>query len=105
MMETDDKSKDAERKDDPIAETILSYLDALGPGKSASPMDIAKAIGEARAKPKDPPELWRRYMTSVKQQMIYLARSGRIDITRKGQKVDPNDFKGVVRLRLPDSDG
>jgi hypothetical protein len=104
MTETDENTKETERKDDPIAESILSYLAALGPGKSASPMDIAKVIGEARAKPKDPPELWRRYMTSVKQQMIFLARAGRIDITRKGEKVDPNDFKGVVRLRLPITD-
>ncbi len=104
MTETGENTKETERRDDPIAESILSFLAALGPDKSASPMDIAKSIGEARAKPKDPPELWRRYMTSVKQQMIHLARAGRIEITRKGQKVDPNDFKGVVRLRLPESD-
>ena len=104
MMENVENTQDTERKDDPIAESILSYLTALGPGKSASPMDIAKAVGEARAKPKDPPEFWRRYMTSVKQQMIHLARAGRVEITRKGQKVDPNDFKGVARLRLPEAD-
>ena len=61
----------------------------------------ARAFAASRAKPKDPPDLWRRYLKAVKQQMVHLARAGRIEITRKGQPVDPNDFKGVVRLRLP----
>jgi hypothetical protein len=39
-------------------------------------------------------------MNAVKQQMVYLARAGQIEITRKGKPVDPNNFKGVVRLRL-----
>ena len=86
---------------DPIVEAIFDALHGLAPGKSASPMDIARGFAASRAKPKDPPDLWRRYLKAVKQQMVHLARAGRIEITRKGQPVDPNDFKGVVRLRLP----
>jgi len=67
-------------------------------------MDVARAFADARAKPGDPPQLWRRYLPAVKQQMVHLARTGRIEILRKGQPVDPNDFKGVVRLRLPGRD-
>tara|TARA_Y100001934_G_scaffold55401_1_gene68366 strand:+ start:263 stop:559 length:297 start_codon:yes stop_codon:yes gene_type:complete len=93
--------KEKERNPDPIVDAIFDTLHALGPGKSASPMDIARAFAASRAKPKDPPDLWRRYLKAVKQQMVHLARTGRIEITRKGQPVDPNDFKGVVRLRLP----
>mmetsp|Transcript_37679 Transcript_37679/g.83912 ORF Transcript_37679/g.83912 Transcript_37679/m.83912 type:complete len:81 (-) Transcript_37679:173-415(-) len=29
-----------------------------------------------------------------------LAEEGRIEITQKGQAVDPNNFKGPIRLRL-----
>ncbi len=29
-----------------------------------------------------------------------LARAGTIDITQKGQRVDPDGFKGPIRLRL-----
>ena len=47
------------------------------------------------------PELWRRYMNAVRQQATHLARQGRLEILRKGQPVDPKNFKGVVRLRLP----
>ncbi|MEP5699177.1 MAG: DUF3253 domain-containing protein [Sneathiella sp.] len=30
-----------------------------------------------------------------------LARTGRIEIMRKGKVADPNDFKGLYKLRLP----
>jgi hypothetical protein len=39
-------------------------------------------------------------MNPVKQQMLHLARAGQIEITRKGVVVDPEDFRGVVRMRL-----
>jgi hypothetical protein len=28
-------------------------------------------------------------------------RQGKLTITKKGKAVDPNSFKGVIRLRLP----
>lgn len=86
---------------DPVVVAILETLEALPPGGSASPMDVARAFAASRAKPGDPPDAWRRYMNAVKQQMVHLARTGRIEIVRKGKPVDPDDFKGVVRLRLP----
>ena len=89
--------------DDPVAETILETLSALAPGASISLMDAAKAVADQRRRPTDGPELWRRYMNAVRQQATHLARQGRIEITRKGQPVDPKNFKGVVRLRLPAS--
>lgn len=100
MTETDKKKP--KPPPDPIVKAIIDTLKGLPPGKTASPMDIARQFGEARAKPSDPPESWRRYMNAVKQQMVHLARAGRIEILRKGEPVDPNDFKGVVRLRMPE---
>jgi hypothetical protein len=87
--------------DDPVAETILSILAGLATGASVSLMDAAKAVADSRRKPADGPELWRRYMNAVRQQATHLARQGRIEIVRKGEPVDPKNFKGVVRLRLP----
>ena len=75
--------KEKEQIPDPIVDAIFDTLHALGPGKSASPMDIARAFAASRAKPKDPPDLWRRYLKAVKQQMVHLARVGRIEITHK----------------------
>lgn len=87
--------------DDPVAETILATLAGLSTGASISLMDAAKAVAERRRRPADGPELWRRYMNAVRQQATHLARQGRIEILRKGEPVDPKNFKGVVRIRLP----
>jgi hypothetical protein len=87
--------------DDPVATAILETLSELAPGASISLMDAARVIADQRRRPADGPELWRRYMNAVRQQATHLARQGRIEITRKGQPVDPKNFKGVVRLRLP----
>ncbi|MGY8959912.1 MAG: DUF3253 domain-containing protein [Alphaproteobacteria bacterium] len=93
--------EEEEKRMDPVAEAILDQLASAGADKSLSPMDVAKTYAEIRRKPKDPPELWRRYLTAVKQQALGLARTGQIEITRKGEPVDLKDFKGVIRLRLP----
>ena len=90
--------KDVEEQTlDPIAEFILQTLEHE---VSAAPVDIARSLGEARRKPAEKPDAWRRFMNPVKQQMIYLARENRIEIIRKGEVVDPEEFRGVVRMRL-----
>ncbi|MDH5749743.1 MAG: DUF3253 domain-containing protein [Rhodospirillales bacterium] len=83
---------------DPVAVAILAALSETD--GSLSPQDIAKTIAQARSKPKDPPDVWKKYLQAVKQQMVHLARAGRIEILRKGKPADPENFKGVVRLRL-----
>lgn len=100
MTESSENEAAAPRAD-PVVQMIFAVLDDVAPGGSVSPMDIARAFAAARAKPSDPPDVWRRYLNAVKQQMVHLARAGRIEITRKGRPVDPDNFKGVVRLRLP----
>ena len=101
---TDKGTTATEPADDPVATIILGALAALDSGGSISVMDAARAVAEDRRRPSDGPELWRRYMTAVRQQATHLARQGRIEIIRKGKPVDPNNFKGVVRLRLPSSE-
>jgi hypothetical protein len=87
---------------DPVAAVILELLAAAKPGGSLSPEDVARAVADARRKPNDPTDLWRRYMPAVKQQAIHLARAGSIQVLRKGQPVeDPARVKGVIRYRLP----
>lgn len=94
-METPEGKSPA--KDDPVA---LAILGALANVSSLSFKDIAVHIAEHRRRPKDGPELWKRYLNAVKQQAVFLARQGRVEIIRKGEVADPNDFKGIVRLRL-----
>ncbi|MBB3066369.1 MULTISPECIES: DUF3253 domain-containing protein [Limibacillus] len=94
-----------EKQDDPVACTILSLLEAAAPGDSITPGDVARAFAEPRRRPKDRPDLWRRYLPAVGQQALHLAREGRIVILRKGKPANPNKpIKGLIRLTLPRPD-
>jgi len=97
MTDTTEQTAPPASKDDLIATFIL---DMLADGKSYTFKDIAMRIFDGRKRPKDRPDGWRRFMTAAKQQSVHLARQGRVDIVRKGQVADPNDFKGIVRVRL-----
>lgn len=89
-----------EKKLDPIADFILEGLANVADNDPISHERIAKAFWEFRRRPNDKPDEWRKYLNTVKQQAIFLARRGDIELTRRGEVVDPNDFKGLVRLRL-----
>ncbi|WP_142847830.1 DUF3253 domain-containing protein [Telmatospirillum sp. J64-1] len=94
-----DVSNDKDR-DDPVAQCIL---EAVAQKPDVSPEDVARIFAESKRRPNahQPRDAWRRYLMAVRQQAIHLARQGRIEITRRGETVDPDDFKGVIRLRLP----
>jgi Protein of unknown function (DUF3253) len=95
-QEQDDSRRDA------VAAAILAQLHAAGPGASLSPDDIARGFAESRRKKSDPPDLWRRYLTAVRQQALHLARDGKIVILRRGEPQDPQaPIKGLIRLALP----
>ncbi len=87
-----------EKKLDPIALVILAVLED---GEDHNPQEIAKMIADVKRKPKDPEDLWRRYLPAVKQQALFLARSKHIHWIRKGQIVeDYYEAKGLVKYRL-----
>ena len=81
---------------DPIETAIFEKLSAVDPrgdnGKSIEPSDVAKALQ---------PEQWQRMLPRVKATALGLMREGRLTITKKGKPVDPANFRGVIRLRLP----
>ena len=77
---------------DPIEVEIFNQLNAKAPGKSIEPADVAKVLQ---------PEQWQRMLGRVRAVAVGLAREGRLVITKKGKPVDPDQFKGVIRLRLP----
>ena len=77
---------------DPIEAAILNKLSAIGPGKSIEPAEVAKELQ---------PEQWQRMLPKVRAVALGLMRQGKLTITKKGKPVDPNAFKGVIRLRLP----
>ena len=75
---------------DPLAEAILKLTAERGADKSICPSEAARAVDA---------ENWRRLMPHVRAAAVHLARTGQIEITRKGKPVDPDAFKGVYRLR------
>lgn len=77
---------------DPIEMAIFALLTPLAAGKSISPEEAARAAD---------PEGWHRWLSRVRTVSVGLAREGRLVITRHGKPADPNQFKGVYRLRLP----
>jgi hypothetical protein len=82
-----------------IETEILRLAEARGPAGSIDPSEVAHAVSPG------PGEQWRTKLSAVRRAAIRLARSGRIDILRKGKPVDPaEEIRGVIRLRIrPDA--
>ena len=77
-------------------ETAIFDLLAKAPaGKSIAPEDVARVVE---------PERWQRVLGHVRAVARGLARQGRLVILRHNKPADPEDFKGVYRLRLPSPD-
>jgi hypothetical protein len=73
---------------------IFDLLAKVAPGKSVSPEEVARAVD---------PEGWRRLRGHVRAVARGLARQEKLVILRHNKPADPEDFKGVYRLRLPDA--
>ena len=84
------------RTADQLESTLLALLEARGPDRTLDPMDVARALGGDR------PEGWGPLMQPVRRAAVRLMKQGRLVIVRKGRPVDPDDFRGVYRIRLPD---
>jgi len=78
-----------------IEETLFDLLSQVRKGDSISPNDVAKAIDATN---------WRRELPKVRAVIIGLARQGRIDVLRKGKPIEPEGFKGIYRIRLPQNE-
>lgn len=62
-----------------------------GPDSSTCPSDAARAVGG---------ENWRELMDTARELARELARAGEVDITQRGEVVDPEgDWRGPVRIR------
>lgn len=76
---------------DDLSAAIAGYCRRAGHDASVAPAEVAKALAG---------EDWRSLLKPLKRAAVELALGGEIEILRKGRAVDPNDFKGVYRLRL-----
>ena len=78
-----------------IADTLLRLAAERGPDKTLDPAEVARELGGPH------PDGWGPLMQPIRRAAVALAQEGRLVILRKGKPVDPADFKGVYRLRLP----
>lgn len=69
---------------------ILELLITRGPDKTICPSELLP-IEQKQDK---------TLMEHVRRSARLLAHEGKIEITQKGQRVDPTDFKGPIRLKL-----
>jgi len=77
---------------DPIEALIFDLLAKVPAGKSIAPEDVARALDA---------EGWRRQLGRVRGTAVGLARQNKLVILRHNKPADPDTFRGVWRMRLP----
>jgi len=80
-----------------IEDALLALAAARGAGKTICPSEVARALGGPH------PDGWGPLMQPVRREAVRLMKQGRVVIVRKGRPVDPDDFRGVYRIALPDT--
>lgn len=74
-----------------LRETILKLSRERGPDKTICPADAARAVGG---------DDWRDLMDDAREIARELARNGDVEITQKGEVLDPNAaWRGPIRIR------
>lgn len=75
-----------------IEAAILGLLDERRSGATICPSEAARAVAGSD-------DDWRALMEPTRSVARQLAADGQIDITQRGQIVDPSTAKGAIRLR------
>ena len=75
-----------------LEEAIMTLLSARGRGQSICPSEAARRVR---------PDGWRPLMEQARCAARRLVAAGRLEITQKGQRVDPGAARGPIRLRRP----
>jgi len=74
-----------------LRDAILVLVRERGPSKTICPSDAARAVGGER---------WRDLMDDARDIARKLAREGEVEISQKGEVVDPDaTWRGPIRIR------
>ena len=76
-----------------IERTIVDLLSRRDPGKTICPSDAARALGGDDG--------FRELMGDVRAVAREMVARGELEVTQRGQVVDPAAARGAIRLRLP----
>jgi len=82
--------------DHQLTDAIETLLDERKLGSTICPSEAARLVGERNG---FGGEEWRTLMEPARQAARRLVADGRVDITQKGQVVDPSTAKGPIRIR------
>lgn len=74
-----------------IRKAILAKVRQRGLEKTICPSEVARALGG---------EDWRSLMAEVRSVGIALVEEGKIQITQKGNEVNPHHVTGPIRFRV-----
>jgi hypothetical protein len=78
------------RGDPRLEASLLEMLDRRAAGASICPSEVARGcFGDE----------WREHMEEVRRAARRLVAAGEVEITQKGQVVDPSRAKGPIRIR------
>lgn len=77
-----------------IATAMLELATERGTPKTICPSEVARALGGPH------PDGWGPLMPAVRRVAVDLMKAGQVVVVRKGRPVDPDDFRGVYRIRL-----
>jgi hypothetical protein len=77
-----------------LRDTIHTLAAERGARKTLCPSEVARHLEGSDEKK------WRLLMKPIRAQAVAMAEEGTIQITRKGKPVDPQNFKGIYRIRI-----
>ncbi|UFQ13638.1 DUF3253 domain-containing protein [Streptomyces huasconensis] len=76
-----------------LERAILELLARRGPTATICPSDAARAVYEGDG------DGWRALMEPARRAARRLVTAGEVEITQRGQAVDPADARGPIRIR------
>jgi hypothetical protein len=76
---------------------ILELLAERGEGKTICPSEAARRVAELGGEP----EQWRIWMGMARAAAASMANRGLLVVLQRGERVDPADARGAIRLGLP----
>lgn len=74
-----------------IQACLLQLVRDRGPEKTICPSEVARVLSA---------DDWRALMPAVRAVGVSLAHAGEIEVTQRGQVINPHTAKGPIRYRL-----
>jgi len=74
-----------------ISQEMITLVEKRGPDKTCCPSEVPRKLFKSR---------WREYLDLTRYVAFHLAKTGEIEICKKGVKVEDESVGGAIRLRV-----